>query len=60
MLQKFFVAHLAFLFQIPEALGLNSPPESVVADDLFPFLSPSDNDSLIFYELIHHARDFYL
>ena len=60
MLQKFSVAHLAFLFKIPEAPGLNIPPESVVADDLVPFLSSSYNESLIFYELIHHARDFYL
>jgi hypothetical protein len=60
MLQTFSVAHLVFLFQIPEAPGLNVPPESGVVDDLVSFLSPSDNDSLIFYELIHHARDYCL
>jgi len=60
MLQKVSFAHLAFLFQIPEAPGLDIPPESGVADDLVHFLSPSDNGSLILYELIHHARDYCL
>jgi hypothetical protein len=40
------IVHLAFLFQISEAPGLNIPPESGVADVLVPFLCLSDNDSL--------------